>query len=120
MMLARTRLRPSMTPMIDVVFLLLLFFMLSTQLQDTSVIELPLGAQAGGAVEPLLVELGETLSWNGEAVSQAEITRRLQSETPQTLAVRPGQNVRVQALIAFIDEARLFGWSDIILVENKQ
>ena len=66
------RRRPSMTPLIDVIFLLLLFFMLSSTFSRFDEIELT-GASATGAAEGtalLYVQLrGEEVAVNGQIVT---------------------------------------------------
>ncbi len=61
----------SLTPLIDIIFLLLLFFMLSSTF--TRFAELPLqnaGGGAGAGATPLFLQLGpETVTLNGEAMA---------------------------------------------------
>ncbi len=66
---AARRRRLSMTSLIDVIFLLLLFFMLSSTFTRFAEIELRAGGSDGGATrgEVLFVQLGETaLTVNGQ------------------------------------------------------
>lgn len=69
--IARPRRRPGLTPMIDVVFLLLVFFMLASRFGQYRA--LPLSAGGGTTLcsgPPRLVDIGaEDLRWNGVAVS---------------------------------------------------
>lgn len=77
------RRRPlSLTSLIDVIFLLLLFFMLTTTFTRTA--ELPLIAATGGpgAVQdrPVFLRLGaDSLSVNGQTTEIAEVTQRITS-----------------------------------------
>ena len=63
---ARPRRRPSLTPMIDVVFLLLVFFMLASRFGVETVISLPL-ASGGGSYSgpPRIVAPGPPESADG-------------------------------------------------------
>ncbi len=115
-----TRRAMSITPMIDVVFLLLLFFLLTTQLTPT--VSIPVGvANAGSAnaEEPLLLEIeaGGTLFIQGKPAEIKDWQAALQG-APRALAIRPG-GVSVETLIDFVDQARAQGWENITLVEGS-
>lgn len=76
------RRRMSMTPLIDVIFLLLLFFMLSSTFSSFAELELtqaqagPAGAEAAGAPR-LFLQLGETrLLLNGAPVTLEDLAAR--------------------------------------------
>ncbi|WP_299948907.1 biopolymer transporter ExbD [uncultured Ruegeria sp.] len=72
----------SMTPLIDVIFLLLLFFMLSSTFSKFAEIEIS-STTAGSTtsdepVERIFIQLGaERLSMNGEAVTLDELPARI-------------------------------------------
>ena len=74
--LARARRRPSLTPMIDVVFLLLVFFLLAARFGVEGALDLRL---AGGGTDawqgpPRLVQIeAETLRLNGRAVNHGAL-----------------------------------------------
>lgn len=81
----KTRRRLSMTSLIDVIFLLLLFFMLSSTFSRFGTVDL-MAADAGqgatGETPPLFLRLApESLSLNGEEVALADLKARLQGET---------------------------------------
>lgn len=58
----RSRRKPSLTPMIDVVFLLLVFFMLASRFGLEAMMPLPLVGAGGGAYSgpPRLVDISRT------------------------------------------------------------
>src|SRR5690606_37876251 len=78
------RRRPlSLTSLIDVIFLLLLFFMLSSTFSRFSEIELQggrAGASASAAAPGILVRIDEAGGWNinGEATAPGEVEARLE------------------------------------------
>ena len=79
----RSARRLSMTSLIDVIFLLLLFFMLSSTFSRYGAIDL-MAAEAGQGVaadsRPLFLKLDtEQLSVNGEAVAVADLGATLQA-----------------------------------------
>ena len=102
---ARQRRRASITSLIDVIFLLLLFFMLASTFSKYSEIELaslPGGAPAEDSLEDtqsLRIEASR-LVFNGEDLPIDEIVQRL-SETqtpPGTLAVTADDEATTQQL----------------------
>lgn len=85
---AFVRRRLSMTPLIDVIFLLLLFFMLSSTFSEFGEIELTQATGGGTAsdtpIERLFVQLGaDRLTLNGQPVTQDDLSTRI--ETGQVL-----------------------------------
>ncbi len=95
-----------MTSLIDVIFLLLLFFMLSSTFSRFAEIELS-SATAGGApgeTRPLFLQLRpERLTLNGEALSLDRLAPALRGqagniETPAPLLVSLGDGVTAQRL----------------------
>jgi len=74
-----------LTPLIDVVFLMLIFFMLSTTFihENRLNIELPKTSQKEGNEEdrPIVVSINKEggIFWNDEKVTEAELEARIQS-----------------------------------------
>ena len=103
----RRKRRLSMTSLIDVIFLLLLFFMLSSTFTRFAEIELS-AAGAGGIAaeqETLFLQLGETdLTLNGQAATLATL--------PETLRGRAGGARLVVSLAAGTSAQRL---SDLLV-----
>jgi biopolymer transport protein ExbD len=116
------RRRPSLTPMIDVVFLLLIFFMLAAQIGRDGAVPL---AGAGGAGDytgpPRLVEIApEALSLNGQPVRAEELPARLAplTEAPtDTVVLRPIDGARLQRLIDVAEALRAAGYTTLVVVE---
>lgn len=102
-MATRPRLRRplSMTSLIDVIFLLLMFFMLATTFTRTT--ELPLATGGAGAVttdaRPMLVRLSEDgLSLNGRALGAEALPEALAGQTSPRLLVALAPGVSSQRL----------------------
>ena len=101
------RRRPSLTPMIDVVFLLLVFFMLAARFGQETEIRLSTPGSAATPAEwqgaPRLVTIGaETLTLNGVAVPLEDLADRLRSLLPEPDApviLLPGQAADLQRLL---------------------
>ncbi|MDZ7708794.1 MAG: biopolymer transporter ExbD [Roseovarius sp.] len=114
--------RPSLTPMIDVVFLLLVFFMLAARFGHD--LSLPMATGGSGAAydgPPRLVGIGpDTLTLNGQPVAPEALPGALAPlmETPEDIVVlRPGTGVPLGRLIAITDALRAAGLTRIVVVE---
>jgi len=119
---SRPRRRPSLTPMIDVVFLLLVFFMLASRFGMDQVVEMPIasgGDDASGA--PKLVDiLPEELRLNGINLPLDRLVAELKTlvETPQdTIVLRSLQEANVQRIIAVSEALQAAGFKALVLVE---
>jgi len=114
--------RPGLTPMIDVVFLLLVFFMLAARFGINP--SQPITGGSGGAATgdaPRLVAVGPAgLRLNGVAIGPAALVSRLRALTGggrKTVVLRPDEGVDVQRLIDVISLLRDAGFGDLALVE---
>ncbi|WP_373050813.1 ExbD/TolR family protein [Thalassovita aquimarina] len=118
----RPRRRPSLTPMIDVVFLLLVFFMLASQFGREAA--LPLSAGGSGtdySGPPRLIEIAaEGLTLNGAPVAQDGLAGALAdlTATPDDIIVlRSEAGVNLQRLIDVTDSLRAAGFGSLAIVE---
>jgi biopolymer transport protein ExbD len=118
----RTRRRPNLTPMIDVVFLLLIFFMLASRFGVDRALPL---SSAGGAGEysgpPRLVELTPTgLSLNGVPVTADALAAGLAPlmQSPNdAIILRARDGADLQALVSVMDRLGTAGLTRLVLVE---
>ena len=118
----RPRRKPSLTPMIDVVFLLLVFFMLASRFGMDAVLELPL---TGGGGEytgpPRLVGIGAgNLDPNGVPVAESHLTQALAPlmSTPDDLLILRGRDgADLQRIIDVTALLRAAGLVNVVLVE---
>ena len=120
----RRRRTPSLTPMIDVVFLLLVFFMLASQFGRVGA--LPIAAGGGSARyegAPRLVEvLPAGLRLNGRAVAEAALPGALAplaagAGPGRVVVLRPMQGATLQRLIDVADALARAGYPDLAVVE---
>ena len=103
----------SLTPLVDVIFLLLLFFMLSSTFTRFGQVELATG-QAGGPslAQPdvLIVVSSADIRVNGEVVTGEDgVSSRLiqlQAMGAETVLVRVDETATSEALIAVLETAR--------------
>jgi len=89
----RGRRGPGLTPLIDVVFLLLVFFMLASRFDREGALPLVVG---GGGGDPAARVLAVSLAASGEATIDGEVVagERLHGEVAR--AAREGRGVRVR------------------------
>lgn len=120
----RPRRRPSLTPMVDVVFLLLVFFMLAARFgQDVALPLAPPGKEpAEWPGPPRLVDFGPDggLWLNGVAVAPGALAEALEalSDSPDNpVILRPRDGAALQALVALSERLEAAGFSRLILVE---
>lgn len=116
------RRRPNLTPMIDVVFLLLVFFMLVSRFGADRALPL-LTAGSGGAYigPPRLVEFApDALLLNGRAVPPDGLAQALAPlmQTPDdAIILRARDGSDVQALVTVTQILRDAGFNRLVLVE---
>ncbi|MEM6546282.1 MAG: biopolymer transporter ExbD [Pseudomonadota bacterium] len=123
----RRRLKISMTPLIDVVFILLVFFMLASSFLDWRSIRLSSSGQPGqassveGALLVDLTEAGPRLS--GERLTQEElearIADRLSAKPDQRILVRPANDVDMQRMVGLLDRLAAAGAINVALMPGR-
>ncbi|WP_238371306.1 ExbD/TolR family protein [Heliomarina baculiformis] len=119
---SRPRRKPSLTPMIDVVFLLLVFFMLASRFGVDQVLPLPLASGGSGySGPPRLVNIQpDALQLNGREVSVQLLIAALKDMTkrPDDLIIlRGGDETDLQRLVTIAAQLRSAGFSRLTLVE---
>lgn len=119
----RPRRRPNLTPMIDVVFLLLVFFMLASRFGAQLTLPLALGGSAGSAWSgpPRLVDVTPSgLALNGAVIGAdalAEALAALVASPDDAIVLRARDGASLQTVIAVMDGLRAAGFSRMVLVE---
>jgi len=117
----------SLTPLIDVVFILLVFFMLASSFLDWRSIALNSPGRGTGSPSmegALLVELRtDGLRLSGEALSLEVLTERIAArlvEKPdQRVLIRPAPGVRLQEAVAVLDRLAAAGVADLSLISGR-
>ncbi|MBR3371664.1 MAG: biopolymer transporter ExbD [Rhodobacteraceae bacterium] len=118
--------RPSLTPMIDVVFLLLVFFMLAARFgQDVGLALAP----SGSGMQPYdgpprLVEFGVDRLWlNGVPVAPDDLVPDLRALLPDAgalVVLRPRQGANVQDLTRLRDQLHAAGVHNLVVMEGRE
>ncbi len=124
---SRSRRLISLTPLIDVVFILLIFFMLASSFLDWRAIELgaPARATAGASMEgALLVEVRpEGLRLSGQTVSldrlAERVAARIEAKPDQKVLVRPAPGVTLQWAVEVLDRLAAAGAAEISLIRDR-
>lgn len=117
----RPKRRPSLTPMVDVVFLLLVFFMLAARFGQDFVIPLSTtGSGADYAGPPRVISLSDRqIALNGATMPLDVIVARLPSlmrDGSDIIFVQPDQNATLQQLVDVIDTLRAAGLASVSVV----
>ena len=116
------RRRPSLTPMIDVVFLLLVFFMLAARFGQDGALDLAIGAGVAQDWQgpPRLLEItADGLRLNGGAITPEALGRalsRLTETATDPIVIRPGDAVSLQRLLDVMSGLRADGFTNLVLV----
>jgi biopolymer transport protein ExbD len=119
----KRRRRPDLTPMIDVVFLLLVFFMLASRFSNDQ--SLPLltggGAQTAWSGPLRLVDVGEAgaVALNGAAVALEDLPVQvgaLMQGPDDPIALR-GRAATTQDMVAIMEQLRAAGFHRLVMVE---
>ncbi len=126
---ARKRPLISLTPLIDMVFILLIFFMLASSFLDWRAIDLSASAQAAAGPsaegDALLIEiLPDALRFASEPVSldtlAARIADRLATTPEQRMVIKPSAGVPLQRTVSVLDRLKAAGASDLTLVRDAE
>lgn len=117
------RRKPSLTPMIDVVFLLLVFFMLASRFGHDVEINLPLGAASETSYEgpPRLIDiLPEGVRLNGVALDMPALLldlAPLMRTKDDVIILRPRDKADLQRVVSVMEELTAAGYETLVLVE---
>jgi biopolymer transport protein ExbD len=119
---ARKARKPSLTPMIDVVFLLLVFFMLASRFGTDMHIPMQIAGQGSGySGPPRLVDVRpENLSVNGVEMTAEAMVDALQAlvEEPTDIIILRAQDETVlQRVVEVMDLLSGAGFGRVVLVE---
>jgi biopolymer transport protein ExbD len=118
----------SLTPLIDVVFILLVFFMLTSTFLDWRPIELNApGPTAARTLDndSLLVEIRtDGLRLDGEAVTLAQLRRRIDSRLAhnpdQRVRLKPAAGVTLQRTVDVVELLTRAGAVNLALIRDHQ
>ncbi|MES1925649.1 biopolymer transport protein ExbD/TolR [Salinisphaera sp. T31B1] len=117
----------SLTPLIDVVFILLLFFMLASNFSDEHaiVLDAPTQGQARPSIQgALLVDVRlDGVRFAGQYVGLEELSQRvkiaLADDAGQRVLVRPAARVSLQDTVRILDALSAAGVVNLSLMDSQ-
>lgn len=121
---ARIHSHLDIAPLIDIVFLLLVFFMLTSTFMVPEAIELELPQSSSATVTdstPITVSLDETgqLALNGERMEKDQLRGAievlLKQDAGAAITLKSDARTEVQQLLGVMDEIRAAGGTDVAL-----
>lgn len=119
---AQPRRRPSLTPMIDVVFLLLVFFMLAARFGQEGALDLAIASGSGTEWQgpPRLVQItGEGVLLNGQPIAPEALEQSLSGLTEteaDPILIRADEGVGLQRLLDVMSGLEAEGFTNLVLV----
>ena len=114
----------NITPLIDIVFLLLVFFMLATSFIQRSTMEVNLSSGTSQSIEKknvitIILKKDGNISLNTKLIDllniKKEITKKLEQNSNYIFLIKCHKKVEVQKIIRLIEEIRLAGTNKIQL-----
>lgn len=119
------RVRIALTPLIDVVFILLVFLMLASNFQHWRTIQLSAAAPSGGSGQSQSVMVGvepNGLLFAGQPITADALTARLTelitSGSKPVVLVRPGEGVSTGRLVGVLDLLTAAGVDNVTLLQT--
>ena len=118
-----------MTPLIDIVFLLLIFFMATTVFKEDELalsLTLPKAGEAGKSDKPVnllrIVVTQDKMALNDKLVNLGEIQGQLQKLQDKELPIelKIDQSVQYQRIIDVLDTVKSLGFYNIDLITKKE
>ncbi len=124
----REHIAPELTPLIDMVFLLLIFFLVTSVFRKDELallLKLPQATQGKGdekKLKDLTIEMSDTeLAVNGKKVEIEGLEEWFKKTEPNTLVnLRVDGDVRYQRLVKVLDLLRANKLDNISLITNKE
>lgn len=118
----RPRRRPSLTPMIDVVFLLLVFFMLASRFGTDTVVQLALGGPgAGYSGPPRLIDVlpeGQRLNGVDQGLDEVVVALdRLTETRADTIVLRARDGAALQRMVTVVAALRAAGYTSVAVLD---
>ena len=128
----KSRNQINITPLIDVVFLLVVFFMLTSKFVSYEAIELSVQSDDGYDELPSkqdekpihIIVMGEdSYSINGRGFTKINLKTylfpRIRYNADRQIIIEPTPNTSIQPMVFAIDQVRLLGGKNLSLVEGK-
>lgn len=117
-----------MTPLVDVVFLLLIFFLVTTVFKKEELalnLNLPAASEAQKVVkkEEVTLELSaDKIAYNGKRIDFTELDRRLSAigDKEKPIIVRIDESVEYRRIVKLFDMLEKYGLNNLQLVQKPK
>lgn len=124
----REQLTPELTPLIDVVFLLLIFFMVSSVFKKEELallLNLPKteeGKKESTAKETVTIELtGEKIAYNGKDIKLGDLNSRVEEANKKSLVnLRVDGQVKYERLVKVLDILQRHKLENLSLITERE
>ena len=122
----------SLTPIIDVVFILLIFFMLATNFQDFSQTDIDLSSESSKSMSSdtkmyvVNVDKEKSYKLNDESLHindiKAKILNSIRSEEEHFVVIKPNDDVNMQIILSVMEDFKRSNINNILLgiKDNKE
>jgi biopolymer transport protein ExbD len=112
----------SLTPLIDVVFILLVFFMLASSFMEWRLIDLQLGGDGGGEVDPSAARVQLTadgVRHEDRLWEEDELLARLEGEGAERIRLEVGEGVPLQRAVDLMTRLRTVPGASVSLAGGE-
>ena len=113
----------SLTPLIDVVFILLVFFMLASSFMEWRLVDLQLGGDGGGEVDSSAARVhltGEGLRYQGRTWETVALMRQLEGEGAERIRLELGAGVPLQRAVDLVTRLRTLPGASVSLAGGEE
>ncbi|MFP4132454.1 MAG: ExbD/TolR family protein [Thiohalospira sp.] len=113
----------SLTPLIDVVFILLVFFMLASSFMEWRLIDLEVGGEGGGEVDPAAARVqltAEGIRHEDRDWEVAELLPHLEEEGAELIRVEMGEGVDLQRAVDLMTRLRTLPGASVSLANGEE
>ena len=119
----------SLTPLIDVVFILLIFFMLASSFLEWQFVELSVGEAEPLQVQDesyslIKVKAGERYELNGQLVTLenliTDVRERMRLNSNHAVIIQPEGDLPLQALVTVFDQLKPFVGENLSLAKDEK
>ena len=125
---SKSKIRVNLTPLIDVVFILLIFFMLVSSFSQWR--ELPLELSTAASVSKsnpsisfVVLKQTEVIALNKQPISLKQLLKtlsaRLAADAKHQIVLRAEQGVPLQQLISVLEKLKAFAANNVSLAKNE-